>query len=55
MLVEFILGVIVTLLVQYVYETYVKSPTETLAPVEEVVVPADKKVRKPRAKKTKKG
>lgn len=56
MVVGFILGVIATLVVQYIYETYVKAaPAETPTPVEEVVVPAAKKVQKPRAKKTKKG
>jgi len=56
-MVGFILGILATLVVQYIYETYVKKSSccETPAPVEEVVVPAAKKVRKSRAKKTKKG
>lgn len=54
MVIGFILGILATLVVQYVYETYVKT-AEIPTPVEEVVVPAAKKVSKPRAKKSKKG
>lgn len=54
---SFILGVVSTLVVQYIYNTYVKGSgcCEAPAPVVNVVGPAEKKVRKPRAKKTKKG
>jgi len=56
MVIGFILGILATLAVQCVYDMYVKkAPIETPAPVEEVVVSAAKKVRKSRAKKTKKG
>jgi hypothetical protein len=49
-MVGFILGILATLVVQCVYDMYIKNPV-----VEEVVVPAAKKVQKSRAKKSKKG
>lgn len=53
-MIGFVLGVLATLAVQSLWEMYVKK-APVVAPVEEVVVPAAKKVRKSRAKKTKKG
>jgi hypothetical protein len=50
MVIGFILGILATLVVQSVYDMYVKNPV-----VEEIVVPAAKKVQKSRAKKSKKG
>lgn len=55
MVIGFILGILAALVVQ---ETYIKvrlAAKQPPAPVEEVVVPATKKVRKSRAKNSKKG
>ena len=54
-MIGFILGILATLTVQSLWEMYVKKAAPAPAPVEEVVVPAAKKVRKSRAKNSKKG
>lgn len=55
MVIGFVLGVLATLAAQSLWETLSKKDAPATVPVEEVVIPAAKKGRKSRAKKTKKG